>query len=310
MISDINHILNFRFNPRQYLSWDWNESVDNNLYIQRTLQELPKVFDHFKLVIHINGHYVNDNAPSNDVFCMTRRVQNLSSAIKNSKLKSLDSLVCCGSDRSFSLNLNALDQIQSKFNKIYYEAKDVECDWVQTLPMGMTMAYMIRNGGNDILKHINKQKNKTKLVASAFGRHHPQLTERISDRSELKNFTSNSDFMDDMFCEPTEFYANLCDYRFFASALGNGLQTPKICECIMCETVPVVTDHVVHRELRDIYGLPLLIVHNWSDLTEEFLNEQWDLAYSKVDWNLQKSKFLVKNFSALLQNNKFHNYTS
>ena len=62
----------------------------------------------------------------------------------------------------------------------------------------------------------------------------------------------------------------------------------------------MVTDHVAHRELRDIYGLPLLIVNEWSDLTEQFLNKQWNSVYSKIDWSEQKSKFLVKNFDKLL----------
>ena len=301
MILDIKHILNFRHHIKKYLAWDWNESVDNNLYIQKELKEYPTVFDHFKLVVHLDGYYINDDAPSNDVFCMAKLVKNLPNIIKNSTLKSFGNLVCAGTDENLSLNFDILDQIKSKFNKIYYEAKDMECDWVQTIPMGMNMAYMFRNGGNDvILPQINKKKNKTKLIASAFGSQYPRLTERIADRSDLKNFTSNCDFMDDMLCEPIEFYENLCDYRFFASPLGNGIQTPKICECIMCETIPVVTNHVAHRELRDIYDLPLLIVNEWTDLTEGFLNDQWNSVYSKVDWAEQKSKFLVNNFNKLL----------
>jgi hypothetical protein len=211
-----------------------------------------------------------------------------------------NNLVIMGADKNLSKALEPLKHIKHRFKKIYYEAKDVECDWVQTLPMGMIMAYMVRNGGNDILKHVNKQKNKTKLIACAFGNKYPRLTNIIKDRANLAVFTKDSDFVDDMFCEPTEYYENLCDYRFFACPLGNGIQTPKICECIMCETVPVVTDHVAHRELRDIYGLPLLIVNEWSDLTEQFLNDQWNSVYSKIDWHEQKNKFLVKNFDKLL----------
>lgn len=294
IISDIKHVLNFRYDPKTYLN---NYGID--LY-GKTLQDYPLVFDHFKLVVHIDGYYVNYDAPSNDVFCTPKLVKNLPRIIKNNALKSFGNLVCCGADRDLSLDLDVLDQIKSKFNKIYYEAKDVECDLVQTLPMGMNMAYMILNGGNDILKHINKQKNKTKLAASAFGSKYPELTNKIENRSSLETFTKNSDFVDDMFCDPLVYYERLCEYKFFLAPLGNGIQTPKICECIMCKTVPVVTDHVAHRELRDIYGLPLLIVNEWTDITEELLNEQWYLVYSNIDWNEQKSKFLVKNFNKLL----------
>jgi len=44
-----------------------------------------------------------------------------------------------------------------------------------------------------------------------------------------------------------------------------------------------------------------LIVNKWGNLTEEFLNSQWNSVYSKIDWSEQKSKFLVKNFDKLLR---------
>ena len=83
--------------------------------------------------------------------------------------------------------------------------------------------------------------------------------------------------------------------------LGTGIQTPKICESILCETVPVVTNHIAHRELRDIYDLPLLIVDKWEDLTEDFLNEAYESKYKHINWQKEKSKFLVENFQKLLK---------
>lgn len=302
MISDIKHILNFRYDPNKYLNqWGNDKLYGDELYIQKTLKEHPEVYDHFKLIIYFNRYHINDNAPSNDVLCSPFTVENLPSIITNYKFNSFGNLVCTGADKHLSKNIKYLHDIKSRFNKIYYEAKDIECDWVQTIPMGMIMAYMLRNGGNDvILPQINAIKNKTKLIASAFGSKFPFLIKKIVDRLALKNFTSNCGFIDDIFCEPNKFYENLLGYKFFACPIGSGIQTPKICECIMCETVPVVTDHVVHRELRDIYGLPLLIVNEWTDLTKQFLNNQWNLVYSKVDWVEQKSKFLGKNFNRFL----------
>ena len=93
-----------------------------------------------------------------------------------------------------------------------------------------------------------------------------------------------------MFCKPSEYYSKLCDYKFFACPLGNGIQTPKICESIMCETVPVVTDHIAHRELKYIYNLPLLIVKKWTDLNQNFLLNQYTSVYSNIDWDQQKKK--------------------
>lgn len=297
-IKDISEILNFRYKERHVL-----ELIDGVPCSEKYTS--LEVFINFKL-----GFFRDEprraakqqfNNESHNIYCdVCNGFQDLIPFLEKNNSQ-FESLVCAGDDQHLSKNIKYLQKFKHRFNKIYYEAKDMECDWVQTIPMGMIMRYMIRNGGNDvILPQINKKKNKTKLIASAFGSLYPHLTERISDRSELKNFTSNCDFMDNMFCEPIKFYENLCDYRFFACPLGNGIQTPKICECIMCETIPVVTDHVAHRELRDIYDLPLLIVNEWTDLSEGFLVNQWNEVYSKVDWGEQKSKFLVKNFNRFL----------
>lgn len=301
MINDISEILNFRYKKRHILAYKDEVSWDKKY---ATL----KVFTNFKLGFFgaepKNATIQKFNSDSNNIYCdVYRGFGDLVSFLEKNNSK-FDYLVCAGDDNHLSINLKYLEKIKHRFKKIYYEAKNVRCDWVQTIPMGTIMGYMLRNGGNNvILPQINKYKNKTKLIASAFGSRYPHLTSRILDRSNLKQFTSNCSFMDNMFCDPTKYYENLCDYRFFACPLGNGIQTPKICESIMCETVPVVTDHIAHRELRDIYNLPLLIVNEWEDLTEEFLNKQWNSMYSKVDWNLQKSKFLVSNFHNLLQNN-------
>ena len=301
MISNIKHILNFRFN-KKFLQryWYGGEFPENFSDYKEILQEPPAIYNHFKYILHGDfGIRINKQSKNNDVFLSTDRLSTLSNLIKNNSIN-FGNLVIMGNDRHLSIQLDFLKSIKHRFKKIYYEAKDLECDWIQTLPMGLIMAYMIRNGGSDILKHINKQKNKTKLVASAFGSKYPELTERIEDRANLEVFTKKSHFVEDMFCDPLEYYERLCEYKFSLAPLGNGIQTPKICECIMCETVPVVTDHVAHRELRDIHGLPLLIVNEWVDLTEQFLNDQWNSVYSKIDWSEQKSKFLVKNFDKLL----------
>ena len=301
MISNIKHILNFRF-LKKFLQPEWygGRFPGNFSDYKKILQEPPLVYDHFKYTLHGDfGIHVNKQPKNNDVFCDSAYTC-LLDRLTNKYPDNFGNLVIMGNDTHLSKKLNFLKRIKHRFKKIYYEAKDIECDWIQTLPMGMIMAYMIRNGGNDILKHINKQKNKTKLVASAFGSRWPGIVNHVADRKLLRQFTQTNNFIDDMFCPPHEYYERLCDYRFFVSPLGTGVQTPKICECIMCEAVPVVTDHVAHRELRDIYDLPLLIVHEWSEITEEFLNEQWNSVYSKIDWNLQKNKFLVNNFNKLL----------
>ena len=303
IIQSITDILNFRYCPGKYLKrWDQIYPGDPS-YIQTTLTEFPKIFNHFKLVIHKDGYYVNKNNLSDDVFCVNNieMIKTLPNIIEKSKLNTFNNLICCGEDANLGGSgiLSVLNEIKHQFKKIYYEAKNVECDFVQTIPMGMNVAYMLRNDSQSVLKYINGHNNKTKLIGSAFGSKWPQLNNK-PDRCALREFTQQSHFMDDMFCDPLDYYKQLSQYKFFAAPLGAGIQTPKICESIMCNTIPVVTDHITHRELCNYYDLPLLIVNKWSDLTEDFLNEQWENKYSKINWEEQKEKFLVTNFNQLL----------
>ena len=302
MINSIKDILNFRHRPPVYLKWDWSKVATSEIIIKEMLTSQPLVFNHFKLVIDGHGTcYVNKNSITNDVFCFTAfRSDNIQNILANHPYK-FDNLVCAGTDFPLSSFITHLQKIKHLFKMIYYEAKDIKCDWVATIPMGMIMAYMLRCGGDQILHHINKPKNKTKLISCAFGSKWPHLLNLIKDRELLQKFTQSSQFIDNMFCNPQDYFEKLSNYKFFACPLGGGIQTPKICESILCETVPVVTNHIAHRELRDIYNLPLLIVDKWEDLTEKLLNEAYESKFKYVDWQKEKLKFLVENFASLLK---------
>jgi len=297
MIDSIKNILNFR-HKNHFLRWVMPISLSQQ-EVKENLLMNPFVFDYFKVTILQESIYINKYPATNDVFCDVTELLKIKDSLTSCPLQ-FNNLVCAGDDIHLSANIEHLEEVKHLFKKIYYEAKDIQCDWVTTIPMGTIMAYMLRCGGDQILHHINKPKNKTKLISSAFGSRWPKLTNKIEDRRLLADFTQSSKFMDNMFCNPLDYFEVLSDYKFFACPLGNGIQTPKICESILCETVPVVTSHIAHTELRDIYDLPLLIVDNWEDLTEEFLSEAYENKFKYIDWQKEKSKFLVQNFKNLL----------
>lgn len=319
LIKDLSELLNFRTDPKKFLKWR-NVKSDIGNYEEEALTAFPDVYGHFGFAaidsVRKNGYVVPQSRLRSQAL-RNRTLRNRDVILKPSwKFRQgrifreflrgspgyYDNLVIAGADDNLSYLIDWLEPFKHLFKQIYIEAKDIECDWVRAIPMGVNYAYTLRTGGNEVvLPHINKKKNKTKLISSAFGSKWGYLTQRIPDRRRLKRFTRESDFMDNMFCDPLEYFEKLCDYKFFASPLGQGVQTPKICESILCETVPVVTDHPIHRDLRDLYDLPLLIVKGWQNLTEDFLNEKWVSVYSKVDWDIHKNKFLSKNFSKLLE---------
>ena len=77
---------------------------------------------------------------------------------------------------------------------------------------------------------------------------------------------------------------------------GVGLQSTKLYESFMCETVPILTDAPYARQLRDYHNLPILIVDNWENITVDYLIEIYEKNYKNYDWKSLKRKFYIDNF--------------
>lgn len=291
-INKLYDLLNFRADKDYIQMFDANNPKKMGLH--------PHLAMHFNAVLKNRTIYQNPN--SRHILCNgIGGMKKLREFVESSDLD-FEKLVCMGFDKGLSVWRETLQSVRHRFKKIYYEAKDMDCDWVQTLPMGVSMRYLKRAGVGNVLQQLEENENnpKDKLIACAYGSRWPIISTRIGDRKKLSKFVRESNVIEDMFCDPKEYFGRLCDYRFFACPVGLGIQTPKVYESLICKTVPVVTDHHVHRELRDIYGLPLLIVSEWDQLTEEFLNDQWDSKYRKIDWHEEHDKFSVYNFQDFL----------
>ena len=202
-IHSISEIINFRYNEK-FLSSDWwgGEFPVEFDVLSNNLKSPPAVYGYFRYVLH-SSIKVNRQRENNDVFCYSNDQHLIKELVSKSSIN-FGKLVVMGDDMHLSERVNELASIRHRFSRIYYEAKDIDCDWVQVLPMGMIMAYMIRNGGDIILKYINDSKNKNKLISSAFGSKWPFLISKIKDRKNLQNFTIESNFVDDMFCDPLD----------------------------------------------------------------------------------------------------------
>jgi len=281
----IGQILNFRYH-KKFSSWDMSCDFEDMKHLKR----VPAVFNNFKLSIHHHGVSSGD-VDNNHVFCVASKCDQLDYLLKTHNITAGGILVVAGEDDKLSRNIKYLRHVKNMFRDIYYEAKDVECDWVQSVPMGVNLAYLLRSGGSRLENIFNSSPIKDKLIGGAFGSKWPHLTDKIDDRKKLKLYIQENSNIHDIFSPPEEFFYKLSSCQFFTCPLGNGVQTPKIFECLLCETVPIVTSHIMHHELKTNHDIPLVIVNQWNDIDVDIID------YDSIDWSSVKKKLTVDYFT-------------
>lgn len=80
------------------------------------------------------------------------------------------------------------------------------------------------------------------------------------------------------------FLADVASAKFEVAPRGNGLDTHRLWESLYLGTIPIVKT----SSLDGLYeGLPVLVVQDWAEVTEEFLAKKYE-EFSKRTFNLEK----------------------
>ena len=137
---------------------------------------------------------------------------------------------------------------------------------------------------------------------SAFGAFWPQLNNVIKDRMTAIEFSSKNLFINSGPFEREKYFENLSTHKYMLCPLGNGMQSPKIIEAILNCCIPVMTDNITSRNLIK-KGFPILIVNEWTEITEKKLNENYNRFETEIRVFKEKVKDLDKwwNFSFNLE---------
>jgi len=93
-----------------------------------------------------------------------------------------------------------------------------------------------------------------------------------------------------------DYFNYLATFKFGICPEGNGIDTHRLWECFYLKVVPIVIDNPFNRIVKEVYGLPIVILKDWSDLkellpnldynnyVESFINiEKIDLDYLKAE---------------------------
>lgn len=294
-IEDIKDIINFRYN-RKYLNWKYPQNVNTNL-----LLKYPEIFKYFDSIIINNkiiGNYALDFNSNNNknILCIPEDLQCLVEKLKPDAKKNI--LIVAGTDQKLSQNIKLIEKIIFNFNEVYYEAKDINFKNIKAIPMGLNLAYTLRNGGNDVVLDIINRNNlpKKNLITTAFGSKWPILNNVIQERKDLINFCKNNSWITKNMWDPLIYYDKLSEYKFFICPLGNGIQAPKIYECLLVETIPVCIKGHAFEDLVE-YEFPILLINNFNELNEAMLNHKYDNEFKNVDWEKVKYNLTIEGFA-------------
>jgi hypothetical protein len=96
-----------------------------------------------------------------------------------------------------------------------------------------------------------------------------KYNDRFGDRKKsLKNIPSNLLVINDKFTKRTYNWNIIANYAFVLSPFGNGMDCHRTWETLCLGSIPIVNAPNFKKMFEN---LPVLIVNNWSDITQELL---------------------------------------
>mmetsp|Transcript_21677 Transcript_21677/g.31545 ORF Transcript_21677/g.31545 Transcript_21677/m.31545 type:complete len:363 (-) Transcript_21677:150-1238(-) len=183
-----------------------------------------------------------------------------------------------------------------KISYFWFEGKDAEVPKeflaeglrVRAVPMGLDASYILRCGEDAVARAIaaSDRVRKTQPVCAAWGAVHPRLDRILPHRAELAAFiANNSNWLSRSHWNAEEYWFKLSKCNFLIVPPGQGVQTPKLAESWLVQTVPISLNLPAFRDLRDM-GFPMVLVDSWSEISPDNVTK-WrrDIADSSVDWS-------------------------
>jgi hypothetical protein len=243
---------------------------------------------------------VVEHIGSDHVYCQTNQLFYLVENINEFDIDNETSvLLVGGSDGKLSKHsiLSNFIRLRKYFNKIYFEGKNVECNFVSILPNCLNKKYMTKNNCKKIVNIINNPIKKTKLIGTAFGAFSKRQNSFNKNRVHLRKICDEFNLIENFYCDWKEYWERLSEYQFFVSPEGIGNQCTKMYEAILTNTIVIAMNTFANYELKSKYNFPILLVNSWNDINETMLLHALDGEFKNYDWTSTKQLFTINGFS-------------
>jgi len=136
----------------------------------------------------------------------------------------------------------------------------------QSFPIGMQYSY-IYNQSAQIGNHSN-------LVLCAFNNQTDNRRRPIHNRKVIESNLSKNNIQN-IKLNPATYFAELPKYKFVISPEGNGIDCHRHYEALIAGCIPIIENNLAIR--HKYAGLPILYTHNYSEVTADYLNRQYQI---------------------------------
>jgi len=148
---------------------------------------------------------------------------------------------------------------------------------VETLPLGLTWGYQ-RGRENPFVEAILNANldNKTGALSAVNYRYNNDTPAWNKDdvRAIADIAETSPGLMDVRAIDAQDYFGELAKYRFLIAPNGNGIQSPKFFEAALVMTISITRRYKCFEDLQ-AYGMPIVVVDKWSDITHERLEKWW-----------------------------------
>ncbi|MCK9446151.1 hypothetical protein M0Q50_04575 [bacterium] len=228
----------------------------------------------------------------NIIYTHTTFINNLFNVIRNIDDKKFIIISHNSDDNIYNLN-NMPDNII----KWYSQNMCVIDNRVDCLPIGLenNRWFSDIHKKEKMISILNTNKNYKKLV---YMNHNinTNKNERLEPYILLqdKKFVSCENGMNGQNFD--NYLDNIYNHKFVISPAGNGIDTHRRWECLYLNTIPIEKRNNNNKYFED---LPICFIDNWSDITEDFLNNEYERIIN-TNFNLEKLNFeywkkIIKN---------------
>jgi hypothetical protein len=193
--------------------------------------------------------------------------------------------------------------ISNKFNKVFCINRNTNNSNTFGIPLGITnysdesQLHKIYGNKEVMIEVSNQEIVKDNLAYMNFNiSNYPVERQLVFDKFKNEDCVLQGQIGTSLDSR-IKFLQDIKSSKFVFCPRGNGVDTHRIWESLYMGSIPIVIYEETHHLFND---LPILFIKDWSEITEEFLNEKYD-EYNKKSWNLEKLK--IEYWTNFIKNN-------